>query len=94
MYVAHLEYCCLFHPIMQLVDLFRSYFEGALNEGSIKRNFVLMYELLDEAMDFGFPQLTEPSSLKNFIFQKGVRSEVDVVSELGCTGQSSPAAKP
>lgn len=42
----------------QLVDLFRSYFEGALNENSVKRNFVLIYELLEETMDFGFPQLT------------------------------------
>jgi hypothetical protein len=38
--------------------LFRSYFEGALNESSVKRNFVLIYELLEETMDFGFPQLT------------------------------------
>jgi hypothetical protein len=65
---------------VQLIDLFRSYFEGALNENSIKRNFVLMYELLDEVMDFGFPQVTEPSVLKNFIFQKGIRGEVDLVS--------------
>jgi len=43
---------------LQLVDLFRSYFEGALNENSVKRNFVLIYELLEETMDFGFPQLT------------------------------------
>jgi len=42
---------------MQLVDLFRSYFEGSLDEGSVKRNFTLIYELLDEAMDFGFPQV-------------------------------------
>lgn len=46
------------YPYPQLVDLFRSYFEGALNENSVKRNFVLIYELLDETMDFGFPQLT------------------------------------
>lgn len=47
------------HPprALKLVDLFRSYFEGPLNEGSVKRNFTLIYELLDEAMDFGFPQV-------------------------------------
>lgn len=51
--------CCLVSPSLpQLVDLFRSYFEGALNENSVKRNFVLIYELLEETMDFGFPQLT------------------------------------
>lgn len=70
-----------FKFMTSLIDLFRSYFEGPLNENSIKRNFVLMYELLDEVMDFGFPQVTEPSVLKNFIFQKGVRSEVDPVKQ-------------
>lgn len=62
-----------FKFMTSLVDLFRSYFEGSLDEGSVKRNFTLIYELLDEAMDFGFPQLTEPASLKSFVFQKGVR---------------------
>jgi hypothetical protein len=45
----------------------------------VKRNFVLIYELLDETMDYGFPQLTEPAALKSFILQKGVRSELDAV---------------
>ncbi|KAF8068352.1 AP2M [Scenedesmus sp. PABB004] len=63
-----------------LVDLFRSYFEGALNESAVKRNFVLIYELLDEAMDAGVPQLTEPAALKNFILQKGVRGEADAAA--------------
>lgn len=51
---------CLLTP--QLVDLFRSYFEGTLDSGSVKRNFTLIYELLDEAMDFGFPQVRLYSS--------------------------------
>jgi hypothetical protein len=72
------------HP--QMVDLFRTYFQGALNESSVKRNFVLIYELLDECMDFGFPQLTEPAALKNFIMEKGVRSEVDAVRREGGKG--------
>lgn len=70
-----------FKFMTSLIDLFRSYFEGALNENSIKRNFVLMYELLDEVMDFGFPQVTEPSALKTFIFQKGIRSETDTAKQ-------------
>jgi len=64
-----------FKFMTSLVDLLRTYFQGALNESSVKRNFVLIYELLDECMDFGFPQLTEPAALKNFIFEKGVKSE-------------------
>ncbi|WIA30739.1 hypothetical protein OEZ86_000806 [Tetradesmus obliquus] len=69
-----------FKFMTSLVDLLRSYFEGALNESSVKRNFVLIYELLDETMDYGFPQLTEPAALKSFILQKGVRSELDAAS--------------
>eukprot|EP00882_Tetradesmus_deserticola_P009426 GHRQ01009949.1.p1 GENE.GHRQ01009949.1~~GHRQ01009949.1.p1 ORF type:complete len:216 (+),score=90.91 GHRQ01009949.1:323-970(+) len=69
-----------FKFMTSLVDLLRSYFEGALNESSVKRNFVLIYELLDETMDYGFPQLTEPAALKSFILQKGVRSELDAAT--------------
>ncbi|KAI8472032.1 MAG: Mu homology domain-containing protein [Monoraphidium minutum] len=76
-----------------LVDLFRSYFEGALDEGSVKRNFTLIYELLDEAMDFGFPQLTEPASLKSFVFQKGVRSSDSGDSLRGTSAKALAAAR-
>ena len=61
--------------LLQLVNLFKSYFEDDLREKSIKDNFILMYELLDEAMDFGMPQITDPTVLKSLIFQKGFRSE-------------------
>ena len=66
----------------QLVSLFKSYFEGELCEMSIKNNFVLMYELLDEAMDYGMPQLTDPTVLKSLIFQKGFRSEFSFLLEV------------
>jgi AP-2 complex subunit mu-1 len=42
---------------MQVVALFKSYFGGEFTEQSIKNNFVLIYELLDEIMDFGYPQV-------------------------------------
>ena len=34
----------------------REYF-GTLEEESIRDNFVLVYELLDEVMDHGYPQV-------------------------------------
>ena len=49
----------------QIVTLFKNYFGGEFSEQSIKGNFVLIYELLDETLDFGFPQvgaLAEPRS--------------------------------
>ena len=40
--------------------LFKNYFGGEFSEQSIKSNFVLIYELLDEILDFGYPQVRHP----------------------------------
>jgi len=32
---------------------------GDLDEEAIRDNFVIIYELLDETMDFGYPQITD-----------------------------------
>eukprot|EP00210_Caulerpa_lentillifera_P005621 g5374.t1 len=63
-----------FSFMTSLIALFKGYFGGTLNEGSIKNNFVLIYELLDEVIDFGYPQITDPNIMKSFILQKGVKS--------------------
>jgi hypothetical protein len=58
----------------------KDYF-GNVEEESIKDNFVIMYELLDEMMDFGYPQLSEARLLKEFITQEGhqlLKSQVTV----------------
>jgi AP-1 complex subunit mu len=49
--------------IVSLSQVFREYFKE-LEEESIRDNFVLIYELLDEIMDFGYPQTTESKILK------------------------------
>eukprot|EP00299_Pterocystis_sp_00344_P010191 c4499_g1_i1.p1 GENE.c4499_g1_i1~~c4499_g1_i1.p1 ORF type:complete len:430 (+),score=77.43 c4499_g1_i1:45-1334(+) len=58
-----------------LVGIFKSYFGGTFDEDSIKNNFVLIYELLDETMDHGYPQNTQTEVLKLYITQEGVKSE-------------------
>lgn len=40
---------------------------GVLNEEAIRLNFVLIYELLDEVVDFGYPQGTSTEVLKSYI---------------------------
>ena len=47
----------------KLVNVFTDYFT-VLEEESIRDNFVIIYELLDEMMDFGYPQNTETKILK------------------------------
>lgn len=49
-----------------LVEVFTSYF-NVLNEQSVQDNFTIIYELLDETMDYGVPQATEATVLKEFI---------------------------
>jgi AP-4 complex subunit mu-1 len=43
---------------------------GHLSEESIRKNFVLIYELLDEAVDYGVPQATNTEALKPFVLNE------------------------
>ncbi|KAK2552313.1 AP-4 complex subunit mu [Acropora cervicornis] len=47
-------------------DLCKDYC-GVLNEESIKKNFPLIYELLDEMLDFGYVQVLSTEGLKPFV---------------------------
>lgn len=54
-------------------------FCGVLNEESIRKNFVLVYELLDEMIDFGHPQTTSTEHLKSCIHNEAVMVEAPKV---------------
>ena len=58
----------------EVVALFKSYF-NKVSEKSLKNNFVVIYELLDEICDHGYPQITSAEVLKSYITQKSVRSK-------------------
>jgi AP-1 complex subunit mu len=55
----------VFSFIYRLIQVFVDYFTE-LEEESIRDNFVIIYELLDEVMDFGYPQHTESKVLKEY----------------------------
>ncbi|CAL5367220.1 unnamed protein product [Camellia sinensis] len=55
--------------------VFKHYFEE-LEEKPLRHNFVVVYELLDEMMDFGYPQYTEAKILSEFIKTDAYRMEV------------------
>jgi len=48
---------------------------GVLNEESIRQNFVLLYELLDEIIDYGVPQNTATDVLKRYILNRPILPE-------------------
>jgi AP-1 complex subunit mu len=47
-------------------DVFVNYFKE-LEDESLRDNFVITYELLDEMMDNGYPQITEVKILQEYI---------------------------
>lgn len=58
----------------KLTTVFKDYF-GELEEESIRDNFVVVYELLDETMDFGYPQTCESKILREVVTQESNRLE-------------------
>jgi AP-1 complex subunit mu len=58
--------------LYKIVQVLVEYFKE-LEEESIKDNFVIIYELLDEMMDFGYPQTTEPKVLQEYITQSSYK---------------------
>ncbi|KAI1708434.1 adaptor complexes medium subunit family domain-containing protein [Ditylenchus destructor] len=65
----------IFSWLYKCVDVFICYFKD-LEEESVRDNFVVIYELLDEMSDFGFPQTTEPKILQEYITQETHQLEI------------------
>ncbi|XP_007489848.1 AP-1 complex subunit mu-1 [Monodelphis domestica] len=64
----------VFAFLYKVVQVFSEYFKE-LEEESIRDNFVIIYELLDELMDFGYPQTTDSKILQEYITQEGHKLE-------------------
>lgn len=64
----------------KLLEVFKFYFKNVIEE-SIRDNFVTVYELLDEVMDFGYPQFTEAPILREYIKTEAHKLE-DFVGKL------------
>ena len=67
----------------RMAKVFKDYC-GVLNEESIRKNFILIYELLEEMIDYGYPQITSTEMLKNC-----VHNEAIAVSTQGLASQAS-----
>jgi AP-4 complex subunit mu-1 len=74
--------------LRRVAALCRDYL-GALSEEGVRRNFVLVYELLDEAIDYGVPQTTATEALKSLV----VTDPVVVVPGGGGVAVSPAAAQ-
>jgi len=54
-----------------IAKVFKDYC-GTLSEEAIRKNFILLYELLDEMLDYGYPQVTQTENLKAFIYNEPI----------------------
>ncbi|KAK9324127.1 Mu homology domain-containing protein [Lipomyces orientalis] len=79
------EILLFLHKVVQVLT---EYFKE-LEEESIRDNFVIIYELLDELMDFGYPQTTETKILKEYITQQSHQLEVQPRPPIAVTNAVS-----
>lgn len=68
-----------------------------MSEEALRKNFILCYELLDEMLDFGYPQVTRTENLKSFVYNEPI--VVDPVANTGSmvnpkTASASAVHKP
>lgn len=80
----------VFEFLYRLLGLGVSYF-GKFNEDSVKNNFVLVYELLDEVLDFGYPQNLEVDTLKLYVQTSNVVKQQAAVVPRQITMQATGA---
>ncbi|CAG2167010.1 unnamed protein product [Oppiella nova] len=78
----------VFSFLHKIVNVLIEYFKE-LEEESIRDNFVLIYELLDELMDFGYPQTTDGKILQEYITQESHKMEVQVRPPMTVTNAVS-----
>lgn len=64
---ANANAAMIFQFLMAMVDIFKGYFGEDFDEGKVRDNFTLVYELLDEILDFGYPQTSSLEVLKMYI---------------------------
>lgn len=67
--------------LSKIAKIFKDYC-GTLSEEAIRKNFILLYELLDEMLDYGYPQVTSTENLKSFVYNEPI-----VVTPVPNTGQ-------
>jgi AP-1 complex subunit mu len=51
------------------LQVLKEYFTEVVEE-SIRDNFVVTYELLDEMLDFGYPQVCDARLLKEYVLHR------------------------
>lgn len=81
----------LLELLTRMCLLFKDY-TGTLSEESIRKNFILIYEVLDEVLDFGHIQSTSTEGVKHYVFNDPI--EVDAQTGILSNLQQLSVSKP
>jgi hypothetical protein len=78
--------CALaFQFLYHLITICKAFFRDEVTEIDIANNLSLIYEILDEAMDYGCPQVTDPVVLKHYIQEGKFQSRLKSITiGTGC----------
>ena len=78
--------------LLQMIRILKAYLGEDFSDDSLKGNFTLVYELLDETMDYGYPQNCSIDVLKLYINQGNLRqSSNNAASGTALTSQITGA---
>eukprot|EP01069_Polyplicarium_translucidae_P002915 Polyplicarium_translucidae@DN2163_c0_g1_i2.p1 len=67
--------------VLELLDRTTKVFKdfcGVLNEEAVRKNFTLIYEILDEMIDSGYPQITSTERLKQHVYNEALPLDTPV----------------
>ncbi len=80
----------IFEFLYKFLNICKAYFAAELSDEIIRKNYVLIYELLDEIIDYGIPQITETDMLKQYILEGGM--DLDLLTDINKLSQLTMAA--
>ena len=78
--------------LYKIRDVFIQYFKQ-LEDESLRDNFVITYELLDEMMDHGYPQITEVRVLQEYIKTEANKMAQKTIGGLPTQRKSAEESK-
>ena len=74
---ANVNPAMVFEFLFQWIRILKSYLSDNFAEEQVRNTMTLLYELLDETMDFGYPQILAIDLLKTYINLGMVKSKKD-----------------
>jgi len=75
---ANINAAMIVQFLYNFIQLCKAYFKEDFKESEIRQNFSLIYELLDEVLDHGYPQIMDPELLKQYITGGKVAERKDI----------------